>query len=271
MRAVFAALLVGAAVAFFALGGLTSHYRTVPWPWLSSMVGDFKAAPQSDRKKPDDRKRRADRAKKTIDKVVPSGLLNFDFVMHNADRRIKGKGGGLAVTDEGALVAHSLRGELYFFDEATQKLDLIRLRLPDNNLAKLPDKTPGGRTFKRTRLRYNDLEFIRKDGVPSLLASYTQYHPDKACFTTRLAIRGLEEGWNAPAAENEAGITDGWKVVFETEPCLTFNESPKRNASIGHQAGGRMALAADGSIYLTSGDFEFDGFEERSSLSTDCR
>jgi hypothetical protein len=181
-------------------------------------IRDFRAPEKVAGKKSDDRKRHADGGKKTFDKVIPSGLLSFDFVIHNEDQCISGKGGGLAVTDEGALIAHSLRGELYFFDEATQKLDLIRLRLPDNNFAKLPEKTPGGRTFKRTRLRYNDLEFIKKDGVPSLLASYTQYHPDEACFTTRLAIRNLEEGWNAPAAENEAGITEGWKVVFETEP-----------------------------------------------------
>jgi hypothetical protein len=77
----------------------------------------------------------------------------------------------------------------------------------------LPDKTPGGRTIKPTRLRYNDIEFIRKDGVLSLLVSYTQFDPDKVCFTNRLAVRELEEGWNAPAAENATGVTDGWKVV----------------------------------------------------------
>jgi hypothetical protein len=94
MRAVLAALLIGVAVAFFA--AVTSHYRTFPWPWLDSMARDSKAAPQSDRKKPDERKRRADDDNKTVAKVIPSGLLNFDFVLHNADRRIIGKGGGLA-------------------------------------------------------------------------------------------------------------------------------------------------------------------------------
>jgi hypothetical protein len=227
------------------------------------MVPDSKTALKGDRKKPDDRKRPADGGKKTFSKVIPTELLNFDFVIHNNnDQRISGKGGGIAVTDEGALVAHSLTGKLYFFDEATQKLELIRLRLPDNNFVTLPETTPGGRSFKRSRLRYNDVEFIRKNGVLSLLVSYTQFHPDKVCFTNRLAVRDLEEGWNAPAADSEAGITDGWKVVFETEPCLRFNEGPKGNASIGHQAGDRLALAADGSIYLTSGDFEFDGLKE---------
>jgi hypothetical protein len=110
MRAVFAALLAGAAFAFFALGGLTSHYRTVPWPWLSSMIRDFRATEKVAGKKADDRKRHADGGKKTFEKVIPSGLLNFDFVIHNEDQRISGKGGGLAVTDEGALIAHSLRG-----------------------------------------------------------------------------------------------------------------------------------------------------------------
>ena len=46
MRAVRAALLVGAAVAFFALGAITSHYRIAPWPWLYSMVRHSKAALQ---------------------------------------------------------------------------------------------------------------------------------------------------------------------------------------------------------------------------------
>lgn len=195
MRTLFAALLVGAAVAFFALGGLTSHYRTVPWPWLYSMVPDSKTALKGDRKKPDDRKRPADGGKKTFSKVIPTELLNFDFVIHNNnDQRISGKGGGIAVTDEGALVAHSLTGKLYFFDEATQKLELIRLRLPDNNFVTLPETTPGGRSFKRSRLRYNDVEFIRKNGVLSLLVSYTQFgqglfHQSARCTRPR---RGLE-------------------------------------------------------------------------------
>ena len=85
MRAVLAAVLVGAAVAFFALGALTSHYRTAPGPWLYSMVRDSKAALQSVREKPDDHKHRADGAKKSVAKVIPSGLLNFDFVIHKLD------------------------------------------------------------------------------------------------------------------------------------------------------------------------------------------
>ena len=91
MRAVFAALVVGAAVAFFALGALTSHYRTVPWPWLYSMVPDSKAALKSVRKKPHDRKRHADGGKKSFSTVIPSGLLNFDFVIQESQP--SGRGG----------------------------------------------------------------------------------------------------------------------------------------------------------------------------------
>ena len=178
MRAMFAAVLVGAAVAFFALGALTSHYRTAPWPWLYSMVRDSKAGLQRVRKKPDDHKHRAGGAKKIVVKVIPSGLLNFDFVIHNVNQPIIGKGGGLAVTDGGVLIAHSLTGELYFFDEATQKLELIRLRLPDNNFAKLPERDPRGAHDQA------DSAAIQRSGV----------HPERRCPFPSCLLHAIPSG-----------------------------------------------------------------------------
>jgi hypothetical protein len=46
-------------------------------------------------------------------------------------------------------------------------------------------------------------------------------------------------------------------VVYETRPCLRFKKDWHPFA--GNQAGGRIALDKDRYLYLTVGDFEFDG------------
>ena len=255
-RILLAACLVGTLVTFFAFGLFTGHFQTFPWSWLRSIARETREL-ASVQQTPYD----------AVRHVVTSGLLNFDFVIHNAGRRISGVGGGLAVTDEGVLIAHSQNGGLYFYDNAAQRVHRIKLLLPNNHFEELPNKTHTGRQVDPSWLRYNDVEFLRRSGVLYLLASYTHFHPDKVCFSNRLAIRALENGWSAPAIDNAAGTRDGWQVVFETEPCLPFYfyEPDSKGPTYrfpGHQAGGRIALTVDGFVYLTIGDFKFDGLNK---------
>lgn len=197
-------------------------------------------------------------------KTVASALLNFDLKVHgrvhntgpNDDDPLR-EGGGLAAIEGGVLIAKGLSRTLHYYDNATKDVYAIALRLPDNNHSALPDETPGGDQIKKAWHRYNDVEFIRVNGVLSLLASYTYFDPRNSCFTNRLAVRELESGWNTPANERDADPKENWRVVFETEPCLPFKT--EGHPLTGHQAGGRMAIAPDGAIYLTVGDFEFDG------------
>lgn len=54
-----------------------------------------------------------------------------------------------------------------------------------------------------------------------------------------------------------------WLKIIETKPCL-----PKHKVSIflGQSAGGRLASGSNGDIYLSVGDFYFDGVNEKNIL-----
>ncbi|MDP3895771.1 MAG: PQQ-dependent sugar dehydrogenase, partial [Mesorhizobium sp.] len=92
-----------------------------------------------------------------------------------------------------------------------------------------------------------------------LVVSYSYYHPDKSCFTVRLAVHPLDAGWDDPLPEGAAPDRAGWQVVYETRPCLPFKR--KRHPYSGQQAGGRMVSDGKGALYLTVGDHEFDGID----------
>lgn len=56
-----------------------------------------------------------------------------------------------------------------------------------------------------------------------------------------------------------------WVKIFETKPCL-----PKhvKGDFLGQSAGGRLAKGDNGEIYLSTGDFYFDGVNEKNILQT---
>lgn len=260
-RFLIVGVLGGSLLAAFAVGVVSRHYQTFPWPWLELAVQKTKAlALRAGRADPDDRAGRAER-------IIPSVLLNLDLVIHNSDRPIEGAGGGLAATEDGVLIARAQDGTLVFYDKATQELRRIGLKLPENGFAALPDTASNGASVDPARHRYNDIAFLKKDGGLSLVVSYTYFHADRACSTNRLAARDLKDGWNAPAkTADAAGAAGDWQIVFETKPCVPLYDPdyPKTEPFSAHEAGGRIAVGADGFVYLTVGDFAFKGEAERS-------
>ncbi len=103
-------------------------------------------------------------------------------------------------------------------------------------------------------LRYNDILVF--DGVSRGLAvSYVEYHPDERCVTNTVAVREI-----AAANENVDDVVigpDDWRILFRSRPCLSFKR--KGVAMEGHMAAGGLAYSAPSTLYLTSGDFGFDG------------
>ncbi|WP_372425622.1 PQQ-dependent sugar dehydrogenase [Salinarimonas chemoclinalis] len=184
-------------------------------------------------------------------------LQNFDLVWVNPDVRLPQEGGGMAVFDDAVLVARPADGALLLLEPETGVLQRTALRLPPINRDLLPDRTPGGSRIRKDNLRYNDLEVVATPRGRELLVSYSYFHPDRRCVTSRLAAHPAPAG---PSALLDAEHADGaWRVVFESDPCLPFFEHETRNALSSHQAGGRLARKADGGVLLTMGDHEYDG------------
>lgn len=192
-------------------------------------------------------------------RILTGALVNFDYRIENPGQPLDGAGGGLAADGGGIYISRSQAGVLQRFDIATRRFAPVRLALPDNNFAQLPPKSTFGRDYDKREIRYNDLEFVTSGGVRHLVASYTYYHPDRSCFTSRLAIHPLDPGWDQPLAANAVPRRDGWRIVHDTQPCLPFK--PLRHPFSGQQAGGRIADDGHGSLYWTVGDHEFDGMD----------
>lgn len=104
-------------------------------------------------------------------------------------------------------------------------------------------------------LRYNDILHFETPAWRGLIASYTEYHPERQCVTNTLAKLEIDRA--ITSIDDVHAAAEDWVVFFRTVPCLPFKS--KGVAMEGHFAGGRMVVGSASSIYLTSGDFGFDG------------
>jgi len=110
-------------------------------------------------------------------------------------------------------------------------------------------------TFNKSYLRYNDLLAFDTGSSQGLLASFTEFHKDKVCVTNTIARLDFPQG--VQSIDDVTAEPKDWRILHRTTPCLPLK---KRYLAVeGHMAGGRMALAAPGTVYVTSGDFHFDG------------
>ncbi len=111
-------------------------------------------------------------------------------------------------------------------------------------------------TFNATRwFRHIDIVFIEGPSDTSLILSHIYWHPEAECFTLRLSKLSFAR---LEPIESVARDADDWSTVYDSKPCLPIKDTGAPYAA--HQAGGRMTLAPDGSVYLSIGDFQFDGF-----------
>jgi cytochrome c2 len=130
--------------------------------------------------------------------------------------------------------------------------------VPDNGLAayRRAAETPEFEDFAHSfdALRYNDIVHIAADAFEGLAISFTEFDEANGCYRNAVALLPL--GSDIPADSLSVQAED-WDIVFRTAPCLPLKREGR--AIEGHMAGGRMAFAAPSTLYLTSGDFHWDG------------
>ncbi len=101
--------------------------------------------------------------------------------------------------------------------------------------------------------RFNDVQSFEIDGRKGILVTYTKFDKAGECFRNALSRLYLDD---FVPEESFAASTD-WELVFQTEPCLPMKGTAR--AIDGHLAGGRLVMAEDNTIYMTNGDYHFDG------------
>jgi cytochrome c2 len=192
--------------------------------------------------------------------LITTALVNFDLEWVNAGAPLPAEGGGMAATEDGVLIARAVDGTLIYLDAETNELQRAGMILPPLNRDKLPNLTPGGKPVDSLLHRYNDIEIVNIAGQDHLLVSYVYFYPDEQCFVSRLAERTMPADWLDRATDTPEAEAAAWNIVFETDPCIEFFEGT-RHAIASHQSAGRLAVGKDGKVYMTVGDFEFDGLD----------
>lgn len=119
--------------------------------------------------------------------------------------------------------------------------------------------------FNKGYLRYGDLLFVDSPVFRGLIASYPEYHPERFCYTNTLSRLPIPA--EVVSIDTFSAEPGDWEVFFRTEPCLPFKT--RGLALEGQMAGGRITFAAPGTLYLTSGDFHFDGMRSDRILAQD--
>lgn len=213
------------------------------------------------------------RAAPELSGIIRSTLIDLDLQSASLNtgrdttdsNLLNESGGGLtSFGDDILLLAYD--GQVY----AGSSPDTVRQTAvagPDNNRAAYIDyasmpEHEGTYSFRNGYLRYNDLLHFSNAEGQGLIASYTEYNPDSTCYTNTLARLDIDPAITS-IDEVSAAAAD-WTVVYRTQPCMPFK--PRHYAMEGQMASGKLAFEAPSSIYLTSGDFHWDGMRSDGEL-----
>jgi cytochrome c2 len=176
-----------------------------------------------------------------------------------------GAGGGLtSFGDAVVLLTHEGR---FFAARSADKVSRLSIEAPENGYSDFVAASKLERYkdywFIFDFFRYNAIMYFSANGKQGLAISYTEYHADKECFNTAVALLYVDEKINA-VEQISASKTD-WDVIYRTRPCLPLK--PQYRALEGHMGGGRLAFKSPSTIYLSSGDYHWDGLNGPKALA----
>ncbi|MCI4645643.1 MAG: PQQ-dependent sugar dehydrogenase [Hyphomonadaceae bacterium] len=199
------------------------------------------------------------------DQTYPTILLTLSSNVAKVDTglepdrrgRIYQQGGGLTSLGEDVLLlpysgqvlaarsADDIRATQIFGPDRGEAAYLEAANAPDS-----------GMNFHLGYLRYNDFKHItRSDGTHQLVASYSEFHEADQCATNTVAVVSLPEG--VTNAMELSIQPEDWQVIFRAEPCLPLKT--KHFAMEGQMASGQLEYDGTSTLYLSSGDYHFDG------------
>ncbi|CUH42781.1 Soluble aldose sugar dehydrogenase YliI precursor [Ruegeria atlantica] len=170
---------------------------------------------------------------------------------------IRENGGGLTSFGSDVLLL-AYDGRIYAAS-SSEDVRSTEITVPDTNraayeaLADDPSNTEY--EIEAGYLRYNDLVKFSGPNGPSLAIAYTEYHPDRKCVTNTVALLPL--GADVNSINDVQAAPSDWQVIYRTEPCLPLKT--RHLAIEGHMAGGKLVFEAPSTLYMTSGDYHFDG------------
>lgn len=96
-----------------------------------------------------------------------------------------------------------------------------------------------------------------KSGLSDIYVSTTDFNIDGECYFISVFKNQINDEYKI--------INNNWSKIFETKPCLPKHRS---GVFLGQSAGGKLAGGIDKNLYLTTGDFYFDGVNDKNILQS---
>ncbi len=176
---------------------------------------------------------------------IHTHFFHVEFSAQSITTPVEAGGGGMTSWHDELLVMNNI-GEIFVAtDSSITKSSIIP---PQTNRALFDDALSNG----SYETPYSTFKFDDILAMPQgLLASYTSWYPDQACYGMTVALLPIEpDQVSMLDVEKDA---DDWMVIYRSSPCL-----PAENGVMNMQlqmSGGRMAALDDHNILLTVGDY----------------
>ena len=235
------AIIIGAALTGFLTAKFENGYANRLFVRVERKIAEVRGTPDM-----------ADRRLARIE----STFISFDGTVYKTPKENWVSGGGLAVLGSDLIVVDS-QGEFMLYRDGFGIMS-TNIETPENGkaayvrLSQNPEHAD--LNHQPWSVRYNDVIAVERGNSTIIILSYTFFDEVRVCYGNRLVKISL------PSTSDLSAITvaaEEWELLFDSTPCLAFRNTD--TALVGIQAGGRMALAPDGRLLLTMGDYAFDG------------
>ena len=221
--------------------------------------------------------------------IIDSAYYQFEMIPYETTFKLKSGNNGLEkdtqprdknATEFSSTATYGgleLLGDKLFFADGDGKVLLIKneqfivgpqIQLPTSKsefVKEFGDKGVGEDIhYKSAYFGIKDVLIVPKTSdLSQVFVSSTDYDRNKKCYF-------LSVFENEISISKNQFIYDKWKKLYSTKPCLSKHQGSKYFVAgspfLGQSAGGRLATDNKGFIYLTTGDFLFDGVNEKSIL-----
>jgi cytochrome c2 len=167
-----------------------------------------------------------------------------------------GRGGGMTSFGD-AILLLTYDGQVFDVHSAND-IRNTNIRVPDNGFFAYQRAAETEEfkdlTHEFSLFRYNDILFYESESNRGLALSYTEFDSTSSCYHNTVAVLPVDS--NVKSVEQLSVREEDWDVIYRAKPCLPLKD--QAYALDGGQAGGRLAFKAPSTLFLGSGDYQWN-------------
>ena len=172
--------------------------------------------------------------------------IRFDHLYPKSVSMDHQRWGSIAKVGKNVLIQKHY--QFLYLDVAQSTLTRLDIEPPENGLLRQIHIQAGKKQREIGRAGYTNILVMKRQQQQIMLIAYAYGNKKNKCLTMRIAR--IDMPINQHLLEWKIKAED-WKVIFETQPCISFTQP-----FVGDQSGGQMIVSRrPNHIFLTVGDF----------------